>query len=311
MVRLAGPRLLRRFGVERRVRTVLHALTCENCGMLGEMTLKFDRHDLAAARQIRGLNLHDDWPTTARDLADIDDCAEGKIEDVCNLYSNTTASDAMRQLFQIDASNDRLGNAEPRPAIFPKKPAPVVRLDEDGNRELIEMSWGFLTPNFSKKTGKPILPQAWNNARDDKLQKSGLWSASFRERRCLIPASSFNETKGRQPATDYWFALSADRPADRPPFAIAGLWRREQKELRAQSTHELTHTMVTTEANELVRPIHARGRMPVILDPSDYETWLTGTPDQALALLRPYPAAGMRIVLQGVGVKADPILDDT
>ncbi len=63
--------------------------------------------------------------------------------------------------------------------------------------------------------------------------------------------------------------------------------------------------MVTTEANELIRPIHAKGRMPVIIEAPDYETWLSGDPDQAAALIRTFPADRMRIALQGVGEKAD------
>ncbi len=92
---------------------------------------------------------------------------------MCNLYANIATAEAMRRLFQVSADLDRLGNAEPRPAIFPKGLAPVVRLDADGKRELIEMRWGFLTPQVSKKTGKPIKPAAWNNARDDKGVESG------------------------------------------------------------------------------------------------------------------------------------------
>ncbi|MEM1396150.1 MAG: SOS response-associated peptidase [Pseudomonadota bacterium] len=306
LVRLAGPTLLGRLGRTQRVRHVLSRLTCEKCGMLGEMTLKFERVDIASARLHRGLNLHNEWPSWPSDLEDIDAAARGDIEAVCNLYSNITAAVAMRQLFNVQATRDRLGNAEPRAAIFPKGLAPVVRIDDDGQRELLEMRWGFLTPAFSKRTGKPIKPQAWNNARDDKLIKSGLWSSSFRERRCLIPASSFNETKGRQPATDYWFGMLAERAEDRPPFAIAGLWRMEQKEMRNDGENGLTHTMVTTEANDLVRPIHAKGRMPVILDPDDYETWLTGTFDEALTLLKPWPADAMRIAREGIGERADP-----
>ncbi|MEM8804401.1 MAG: hypothetical protein AAGF55_17920, partial [Pseudomonadota bacterium] len=56
---------------------------------------------------------------------------------------NTTAVEAMRQLFDVDAARDHLGNAQPRPGIHPKGTAPVVALDDDGNRELVEMSWGF------------------------------------------------------------------------------------------------------------------------------------------------------------------------
>lgn len=226
---------------------------------------------------------------------------------MCNLYSNTTAVEAMRRLFKVDPRHDQLGNAEPRSAIHPKGTAPVVALDDEGNRGLIEMSWGFRTPKVSKRTGKPIKPAAWNNARDDKLMKSGLWKASFLERRCLVPASSFNETKGQRPATDYWFALVGEE--ERPPFAIAGLWRQEMEDLLEPEHPRCVHTMVTTEANGLVRPIHAKGRMPVILQPEDYQTWLTGSPEEAAALLRPYPSEKMRIVLQGIGEKRDAISD--
>ncbi|UWQ77481.1 SOS response-associated peptidase [Leisingera sp. M658] len=224
---------------------------------------------------------------------------------MCNLYANIATAEAMRRLFQVSGDQDRIGNAEPRPAIFPKGLAPVVRRDADGKRQLIEMRWGFLTPQVSKKTGKPIKPAAWNNARDDKLRKSGLWRGSFEERRCLVPVTSFNETKGRQPATDYWFALKGDNPDGRPPFAFAGLWRSENPELIEDDETEFRHTVVTTEANELIRPIHAKGRMPVILEPGDYETWLTGDPKQASALVRTFPADSMRIVQQGLGIKSD------
>lgn len=120
---------------------------------------------------------------------------------MCNLYSNSTAQEAMRQLFNLPPSRDRIGNQEPLPAIFPKYAAPVVRRTEDGARELVRMHWSFLTPQTSKKTGKPIKPAAWNNARDDKVRTVGLWRSSFETRRCLIPGSSFCEPKGRNPAT--------------------------------------------------------------------------------------------------------------
>lgn len=225
---------------------------------------------------------------------------------MCNLYASITAKEAMVRLFAIKPDRDRLGNAEPRPAIFPKGVAPVVRLADDGARELIEMRWGFLTPQMSKKTGKPIKPAAWNNTRDDKIASAPLWRSSFLHRRCLVPASSFHETQGRAPATDFWFALVGAAQDDRPPFAFAGLWREEHEDLREEGESGLTHTIVTTEANDLVRPIHAKGRMPVILDPADYERWLTGSPDEAAALLHPFPANRMRIVRHGVGEKTDP-----
>lgn len=224
---------------------------------------------------------------------------------MCNLYANIATAEAMRRLFEVSTDRDRIGNAEPQPAIFPKGLAPVLRIDDEAERELTPMRWGFLTPQLSKKTGKPIKPAAWNNARDDKIRASGLWHQSFETRRCLIPVTSFNETKGRCPATDYWFALCGDDPSGRPPFAFAGFWRREQAELIEEDGTRQTFTVVTTMANELIRPIHAKGRMPVILDPADYETWLNAPPDQAFSLIRSYPASRMRIVIEGVGEKSD------
>ncbi|WP_298975671.1 SOS response-associated peptidase [uncultured Roseobacter sp.] len=223
---------------------------------------------------------------------------------MCNLYSSTTAVEAMRQLFEVSVENDHLGNAEPRTAIWPKYRAPVVRLNEDGERELVEMNWGFLTKKVSKKTGKDLKPQPWNNARDDAVMKNGLWKNSFLNRRCLVPASSFREAKGKNPAEDFWFALKDDVP--RPPFAMAGLWQPTPPGLAAtlDDNTGFSHTVVTTTANEIVQPVHPT-RMVVILDPADYETWLQGSPDEAKALLRPYPPERMQIVQQGYRVLQD------
>lgn len=221
---------------------------------------------------------------------------------MCNLYAAMASQDALRKHFDIQADRDHLGNARELPAIWPKYEAPVVRLDASGARELVMMHWGFLTPKISEKTGKALKPEAWNNARDDKLRKSGLWKGSFHEGRCLIPGTSFREAKGRNPATDVWFALKGE--GQRPLFAFAGLWRDGQPGIEGEEGRRLTHTMVTTTANELVKPIHPT-RMPVILDPADYETWLTGSPEAAAALLRPYPADQMRIAKSGVGILRD------
>lgn len=105
---------------------------------------------------------------------------------VCNLFSNTLPPDAMRQLFGV--KRDQTGNQPPLPGVFPRHTAPVVRLADDGKRELTPMHWGFLMPQVSKRTGKPILPKAVNNARDDKVRSSPFWRSSFEERRCLIRA---------------------------------------------------------------------------------------------------------------------------
>ena len=224
---------------------------------------------------------------------------------MCNLYSNTTPQQAMRELFEVAPHRDRLGNFAPLTAIYPRYTAPVVRLDGDGAREMAAMHWGFLLPQTSNKTGKPILPKAVNNARDDKVTSSRFWAESFAVRRCLVPATAFAEARGRKPATFFWFGLADEDPAARPPFAFAGLWRRFRGAYRGERVEIDTHTIITTGPNELVRPVHP-DRMPVILGPEDHETWLSGPPDEAARLMRPFPAARMRIVRKGEGVTQDP-----
>lgn len=221
---------------------------------------------------------------------------------MCNLYSNTIPVEAMRSLFGVSPDQDRLGNAEPLPAIYPKHMGPVVRKSDDGARELTALSWGFRTTKKSKKTGAIIQPNAWNNARDDKLRTSGLWKGSFEQRRCLVPASSFCEAKGRKPATYHWFALKGAE--ERPPFAFAGMWQTSRYEGKAGPEAVETYTVITTTANEIVRPIHPQ-RMPVILKPEDYAQWMDGTSDDAIELLRPFESDEMQIVRSGEGERSD------
>lgn len=221
---------------------------------------------------------------------------------MCNLYANRTAQAEMRRMFRVAADRDRLGNWQAQGAIWPKQEAAVVRLDADGACELVPMRWGFLTPQVSKRTGEPIQPAAWHNARDDRLAEAALWRDSFRTRRCLIPATSFRETKGRAPAIDVWFALTGT--GDRPPFAFAGLWRTGQPGVPGEAGDWTAFTMITTPCNDLVRPVQPN-RMPAILDPADYETWLSDNPRAAGAVLRPWPEAQMRVVREGVGIGGD------
>ena len=223
---------------------------------------------------------------------------------MCNLFANTMPQDAMRSLFEVVPENDRLGNAAPLPAIFPRGAAPVVRTGQGGARELVPAHWGFVRPQTSKRTGKPIQPRAVNNARDDKLMASPFWRESLTERRCLIPATSFSEAQGRGPAIVHWFAVLGrdDAPA---PFAFAGLWRRWKGLYRDEPREMDVFSLVTTTPNDVVRPVHP-DRMPAILAPGDHAAWLEAPPADALALIRPFPAERMAVIGRGEGMKREP-----
>jgi putative SOS response-associated peptidase YedK len=105
------------------------------------------------------------------------------------------------------------------------------------------------------------------NARAETVAEKPAFRSAFRQRRCLVLADGFYEwqqqeqKKQKQP---FYFRLSDERP-----FAFAGLW----EHWRGEDGEEIhSCTLLTTEANELMQPIH--NRMPVILDPKDYDLWL-------------------------------------
>lgn len=180
-------------------------------------------------------------------------------------------------------------------AIFPGYEAPVVRQSDGDGRDLSMMHWGFVLLQQGK-AAKDV-----TNARTERISTSPFWRDSFERRRCLVPATSYAEPKGRKPAVWHWFALSGEGP--RPLFAFAGIWRAWRGMYRGEIRQLTTFAILTTEPNALTATIHP-SRMPVILAPTDHETWLNGTPDEAMSLARPYPEEGMRIVHSGE--KRDP-----
>jgi putative SOS response-associated peptidase YedK len=210
---------------------------------------------------------------------------------MCNLYSITAARDAVLSLFRV--GHNRAAAFEPLAAIFPGHLAPVVRLAEDGARELEAMSWGVVLPQEGRA------PRRVTNARDDKLD-SRFWRPSFERRRCLVPATAFAEPHdGRKPATWHWFALAGSEP--RPPFAFAGLWQSWRGPVRKDGppVDIAVYSFMTTLPNALTAGINHE-RSPVILaGEADFEAWLHGDEATVRALLRPFAAERMRIVQEG------------
>jgi putative SOS response-associated peptidase YedK len=174
----------------------------------------------------------------------------------------------------------------PRYNIAPSQPVPVVRLagDQPHTREVALLRWG-LVPSWASD---PKIAFSCINARSETAASKPAFRAGFRHRRCLIPADGFYEWrkkgKARQP---FLF-----RRRDGQPFAFAGLWDRW-----AKGDGRETCTILTTMANELVRPLHER--MPVILPLAFYDDWLkphTDAPQWLQTTLRPFPAEEMEAV---------------
>jgi putative SOS response-associated peptidase YedK len=144
------------------------------------------------------------------------------------------------------------------------------------------MRWG-LVPTWSKdpKAGPPII-----NARAETLATKPAFRSAFKRRRCLIPADGFYEWQkiaGAKVKQPFYIRLAKDRP-----FAFAGLWEKWHND---EGSLLESCTIVTTEPNDVMRPLH--DRMPVILPDEEYARWLdpkNEDVDELQELLRPYPA---------------------
>lgn len=144
------------------------------------------------------------------------------------------------------------------------------------------MRWG-LVPHWAKDTaiGNRLI-----NARAETIATKPAFRDAYRHRRCLVPADGFYEWKkqgrGKQP---YYIHRKDDQP-----FAFAGLW--ESWTCPDKQPLE-TFTIITTEPNDLLRPIH--NRMPVVLFGDDMAEWVEGDVDTAAEHLRPCDAGGWRV----------------
>lgn len=177
----------------------------------------------------------------------------------------------------------------PRYNVAPTQPVAAVRLKAgSAERELTHFYWGLI-PGWAKD---PSLASRMINARAETVADKPAFRAAFKYRRCLIPASGFYE----------WRKLDGQKqpmhiqPADAPLFALAGLW---EHWVSPDGSEIDSCAILTTDANERVRPIH--DRMPVILLPEDYDTWLDphAPPVVLRSLLKPYPPERLTAVAVG------------
>ena len=143
----------------------------------------------------------------------------------------------------------------------------IVRADRE-SRVLEYGRWGLV--NFWAKDNKRAARQI--NARAETVHERPAYRTAFKSRRCLVPTSGFYEWSGpkgkRQP---HWI-----HPVEDELWFFAGLYERWDG---VDGEGETTFTIITTEANEAIMPIH--DRMPVILDADAVDDWLFAPPEEA------------------------------
>lgn len=177
----------------------------------------------------------------------------------------------------LGVPRDSLTMFRPRYNIAPTDTHLVVRMRNE-DRDALEAKWGLI--NSWTKDPKQAFKNI--NARAETIDTSPAFRNAFEKRRCVVPADGFFEWEGprnrRQP---YWY----HRPDGRL-ILFAGLyeWRKVDGDWQA------TFTIVTTDANRLIAPVH--DRMPVILDGDAVDEWIfpnNPNPAELKRLLVPAP----------------------
>ena len=169
----------------------------------------------------------------------------------------------------------------PRYNIAPMQDVPVIRTSGSGERELAMVRWG-LVPRWAKD---PSIGSKMINARAETLAQKPSFRTALRKHRCLIPANGFYEWKVGAGGTKQPLHIGM---RDGEPFAFAGLTERW---LAPDGQVLDTCTIITTQANALLAPMH--DRMPAIVAPEDYQRWLDVAIEDVGDILAPYPAAKM------------------
>jgi putative SOS response-associated peptidase YedK len=197
---------------------------------------------------------------------------------MCGRFTQSQSIPKIAQEFNVAEVSCELG---PSYNVAPTQKVAVVITD--GIKQLVPVRWG-LVPSWAKdiSVGSKMI-----NARAETITEKASYRNAFKKRRCLVVADGFYEWQNaggfKRPV---YIRLKSGKP-----FGFAGLyevWKSPEGEPIT------TCTIITTEANELMRPIHER--MPVIISKQDEDRWLDLTTEDhigLLKLLKPYPAEEM------------------
>jgi putative SOS response-associated peptidase YedK len=201
---------------------------------------------------------------------------------MCSRYSLTSPPEAVRAVFGYKNAAE----FPPRYNIAPTQPVAIVRNDHAATPELALVRWGLI-PSWAKD---PARFSTLINARCETAAEKPSFRGAFRHRRCIVPANSFYEWTGKpgskQPHMISWKSHEV--------MGFAGLW---EHWLGPDGSEIETMAILTNTANAEMSSLH--DRMPVILDPADYEAWLDCRSGSSVGLehmLNPAPDGSLSIV---------------
>lgn len=185
---------------------------------------------------------------------------------MCGRYGLTASYKELKERYDLEDDGYSFEESE---EVFPTTENIVLL----SNQRLYPVKWGF-EPSFAKR---PLI-----NARSESVLEKRTFKEPFVKKRCIVPATYFFE----------WQPIEGQKKKDKkkiavkdvPIFSMAGICERYTDD---NGKSYLTYAILTTEANDQMRPIH--DRMPVILNLEDEKRYLDldADPEAVQELLKP------------------------
>jgi putative SOS response-associated peptidase YedK len=167
--------------------------------------------------------------------------------------------------------------------VAPTQPIPVVMVDQ-GGRRFVLMRWGLI-PSWVKDPRKFSL---LINARAETVLDKPAFRNAMKRRRCLVPADGYYEWQRAGARKQPYFI----HPRNGTVLGLAAL----AETWVGPNGEELdTVAIITAAASEAMAVLH--DRVPVAIDPADFDRWLdcaAVTAEEAATLLHA-PADGTLI----------------
>ncbi|MGC5049851.1 SOS response-associated peptidase [Micromonospora sp. DT48] len=214
---------------------------------------------------------------------------------MCGRYATSRSAGDLSSLFEaVDETGDGL---VPDHNVAPTDPVPLVRVSADGHRALSRGRWGLVPPWSRSPSGAARMI----NARVETVATSRAYAPSFARRRCLVPADGWYEwvrlTGGaKQP---YYMT-----PQDGSVLAFAGIWSL----WGGPDDPLLTFSVLTTPALGELAEVH--DRMPLLLPPERWASWLDETDDPQRLLVPPPMDWLARLEVRPVGKAVGDVRND-
>ncbi|MCS6834454.1 MAG: SOS response-associated peptidase [Anaerolineae bacterium] len=197
---------------------------------------------------------------------------------MCGRYTLTANAETLQTTFQLET----VEGYAPRYNIAPTQNVPIITHEQ--RRALTWVRWGLI-PSWAKD---PSIGATLINARAETLEEKPSFRDSFRRRRCLIPADGFYEWAKDGALKKPYYIYRRGRAL----FAFAGLWDAWKN---PQGEWVRSCTIITTEPNDLIRPLHHR--MAVMLTPEQADAWIDeqASPEDLHGLLCAHPSEDLAL----------------